>query len=74
MFRDWTNSYWFLPNFSTFKQIVYHSQPNSENTEPIEWHLQINTVKYYADQEITNTCENLQIVWSQFFTEKLILI
>jgi hypothetical protein len=24
-------------------------------------------VKYYADQEITNIYDNLQIVWSQFF-------
>ena len=29
-------------------------------------YLQINTVKYDADWEITNTYENLQIVWSQF--------
>ncbi len=28
--------------------------------------------KYDADQEIMNTYENLQIVWSQFFTDKLI--
>ncbi len=31
-------------------------------------------VKYYANQEIMNTYENLQIVWSQFFTDKLIFI
>ncbi len=37
-------------------------------------YLQINTVKYNADQEIMNTYENLQIVWSQFFTYKLKLI
>jgi hypothetical protein len=35
-------------------------------------YLQINTVKYDADQEIMNTYENLQIIWSQFFTDKLI--
>ena len=35
-------------------------------------YLQINTVKYDAKWEITNTYENLQIVWSQFFTDKLI--
>ncbi len=31
-------------------------------------------VKYEANQEIMNTYENLQIVWSQFFTNKLIFI
>ncbi len=31
-------------------------------------------VKYDANQEITNTYENLQIVGSQFFTDKLIFI
>ena len=34
--------------------------------------MQINTVKYDADHEIMNTCENLQIVQSEFFTNKLI--
>jgi hypothetical protein len=34
--------------------------------------LQINTIKYDTDREITNTYENLQKVWSQFFTDKLI--
>ena len=31
-------------------------------------------VKYYADWEITNNYENLQMVWSQFFTDKLLFI
>ncbi len=31
-------------------------------------------IKYDTDREITNTYENLQIVWSQFFTDKLIFI
>ena len=31
-------------------------------------------VKYYPTQEITNTYENLQIVRSQFFTNKLIFV
>ncbi len=34
-------------------------------------YLQINTVKYYADQEIMNIYENLQIVLSQFFTDMI---
>jgi hypothetical protein len=69
---------------SKFYQIFQHlnesfSKPNFVNPEPIEWHittvyLQINMVKYNADQEITNTHENLQIVQSQFFTDKLIFI
>ncbi len=29
-------------------------------------------VKYDANREIMNTYENLQIVWSQFFTNKVI--
>jgi hypothetical protein len=33
-----------------------------------------NMVKYNADQEITNTYENLQIVQNQFFTDMLIFI
>ncbi len=37
-------------------------------------YLQINTVKYDADREITNTYKNLQIVWSQFFTDMLLLV
>jgi len=51
------------------------SEPNLVNPEPIEWpikqtmYLQIKTVKYNADQEIMNTYENLQKVWSQFFTD-----
>ncbi len=32
-------------------------------------YLQINTVKYDADWEIMNIYENLQIAWSQFFTD-----
>ncbi len=31
-------------------------------------------VKYYADREITNIYENLQKVWSQFFTDMLLFI
>ncbi len=31
-------------------------------------------MKYDADQEIMNTYENLQIVQSQFFTDKLIFV
>jgi len=31
-------------------------------------------VKYDADREITITNENLQIVWSQFFTDMVIFI
>ncbi len=54
------------------------SYPNLVNPEPIEWpltvYLKINMVKYNADWEIMNTYENLQIVQSQFFTEKLIFI
>ncbi len=34
----------------------------------------MNNEKYYADREITNTYEKLIIVWSQFFTDKLIFI
>ncbi len=37
-------------------------------------YLQINTEKYDADREIMNTYENLQIVRSQFFTDKLIFV
>ncbi len=33
-------------------------------------YLQINTIKYDTDREITNTYENLQIVRSHFFTDK----
>ncbi len=35
---------------------------------------QINTVKYDADWEIMNIYENLQIVWSQFFTDILLFV
>jgi hypothetical protein len=37
-------------------------------------YLQINTIKYDTDWEITNTYENLQIIRSQFFTDKLIFV
>ena len=37
-------------------------------------YLQINTVKYNADWEITNIYENLQIVWSQFVTDMLLFV
>jgi hypothetical protein len=37
-------------------------------------YLQINVVKYNADQEITNIYENLQIVQYQFFTDMLLFI
>ncbi len=37
-------------------------------------YLQINTVKYDADREIMNIYENLQIVWSQFFTDMLLFV
>jgi hypothetical protein len=36
--------------------------------------LQINMVKYNANWENTNTYENSQIIWSQLYTDKLILI
>ena len=35
-------------------------------------YLQINMVKYDADQKIANIYENLQIVCSQFFTDMLL--
>ncbi len=37
-------------------------------------YLQLNMVKYDADQEITNIYKNLQTVWSQFFTDMLLFI
>ncbi len=37
-------------------------------------YFQINTIKYDADQEITNIYENLQIVWSQFVTDMLLFV
>jgi hypothetical protein len=37
-------------------------------------YLQINMVKYNTDWEIMNTYKNLQIVLTQFFTDKLILV
>ncbi len=36
--------------------------------------LQINMVKYNANWEITNIYMDLQIVWSQFCTDKLLFI
>ncbi len=36
--------------------------------------LQINTVKYDANQEIMNTFKNLQIIQSQFLTDNLIFV
>ena len=36
--------------------------------------LQINTVKYDDDQEITNIYENLQIVQSHFFTDIVLFV
>ncbi len=54
------------------------SDPNLVNPKPFE--LPLNSVfttnmeKYDADWEIMNTCENLQIGRSQFFTDKLIFI
>ncbi len=36
--------------------------------------LQINTVKYNANREIMNIYENLQIVWSQFCTNKQLFV
>jgi hypothetical protein len=35
-------------------------------------YLQINMVKYDADWEIMNICENLQIVQSEFVTDMLL--
>ncbi len=37
-------------------------------------YLQINTVRFKVDQELTKTYENLQIVQYQFFTNLLIFI
>jgi len=37
-------------------------------------YLHINMVKYNANWEIMNTYKNLQTVWSQFFTDKLIFV
>jgi len=37
-------------------------------------YLQINTVKYDADQKVMNIYKNLQIVWSQFVTDMLLFI
>jgi hypothetical protein len=36
--------------------------------------LQINMVKYNVDWEITNIYENLQKVWSHFFTNMLLFV
>ncbi len=72
MFKDWTNSYQNFPNSVSF------SKPNFVNPEPIEWYSNSvfakNMVKYDADWDILYTYENLQIVWSEFFTNKLIFI
>ncbi len=35
-------------------------------------YLQINTVKYDTDREITKIYKNLRIVWSQFCTDRLL--
>ncbi len=58
-------------NFSTIKQIIYHSHSQIlyilnllSDIETVC--LQINTVKYDANWEIMNTYENLQIVRSEF--------
>jgi hypothetical protein len=37
-------------------------------------YLQINMVKYNADWEITIIYENVQIVWSHFFTDLLLFV
>ena len=37
-------------------------------------YLQINTVKYDVDREITNIYESLQIVLVHFFTDMLLFI
>jgi len=37
-------------------------------------YLQLNTVKYNAGWEIMNTYKNLQIVWSQIFTDEQIFV
>jgi hypothetical protein len=37
-------------------------------------YVQISTVKYDVDQEIMNIYENLQIVWSQFFTDMQVFL
>ena len=36
--------------------------------------LQINTIKYDTDREITNIYENLQIVRTHFFTDMLLFV
>ncbi len=36
--------------------------------------LQINTVKYDVDREITNVYENLQILRSHFFTDIVLFV
>ena len=54
------------------------SEQNFVNIQPIEWPL--NSVftnkyrKYDTDWEITITYENLQIVQTQLFTDKLIFV
>ncbi len=53
---------------------VKASYVNTGNTKGATLYLQINTVKYDADQEIMITYENLQIVRSQLFTDMLIFI
>ncbi len=57
-----------VTDFSTIEQVVYHSHSQIleilnllSDIETI--YLQINTVKYDADRETTNTYENLQIVF-----------
>jgi hypothetical protein len=58
--------------------ILSFSNLNLVNPEPMSdpqtVYLQINTVKYDADQEIMNIYENLQIVCSQFFTDMLLFV
>ncbi len=50
------------------------SLPTFANSESIEYYLGINTVKCNAAWEIMITCDNLQIVWLQFFSDMLIFI
>ncbi len=67
-----TEIYWIFQDLNEYFIIL---RAKFSKSWTIEWPLNsVFTNKYDTDREIMNTYENLQIVWTQFFTDKLIFI
>jgi hypothetical protein len=69
----WQNEFFYIFGFAQVTNFI-QKQVWLKKENLLDYPKPINMVKYNADWEIMITYENLQIVWSQLFTDMLIFV